>query len=804
MSDIRYRDLGLICLVVLALPSIGLSQEAPSLGYVFPPAIEAGKLAKVQLGGYDFTSDMQFFVHDEQVVLSPKSDPGEFFVPGPPYWFGPRQMMGAFPIPREISAEIQTPNEMLPGLVKWQVANANGISGAGVFYVSDIREVVEDRWRDDPQHLGQLPVGVSGRVRKISEVDRYRFKVSKLKLVDIDLMARRLGSNFNAVLELRDSSGAKIADIADTEGVDCKLTIVAQPNEEYTVSVYDVDFRGNRAFVYRLAIDSRPNCIGVTPAYGRRGSNGKVSIWIPQVIIDGRVVTSRIVRDVSFPADPSSDQFLHVFEFGGRKFPIQMGLSDDDELREPDRSKLPIEKRPFGILAPKAILGTIKPGSSEDRIFFDSKKDEQWSIQLRNRSFTDRLDLSLEVLDSEGKTVAQNDDLAGTLDAGVTFKAAADGRYTCLIRESSGSQGSESAFYRLSIQKPQPDFQLSTTKQALKIDVGGKLNLTVKVARTGNFNGEIKLAVNGLPPGASVPEDLKVPEKKTQVNIPITIAADAATTASMISVTGTAQVEDRELKRNVIAPLVGNLCPMRPEENKTSSILLAITMKPPIKVKIVDKDRQRVVSRGSTYPCPIKIERDETFKGPIKLRMAAKQSRHRQGMISPTIDVAADQTDALYPIFMPEWLGTERTSRMVVHGIAEVKDPSGKIRQLAMKADARITMIMEGALLKLRHKAHELTVKPGDSFDVPLTLLRTSEFLKPVTVELAVTDELTELMKADAIRVDEDTNAVAFKIDTMKTAKLVGDWKLTIKATAIKDGKWPVVSQTDVPVRFVQ
>ena len=38
--------------------------------------------------------------------------------------------------------------------------------------------------------------------------------------------------------------------------------------------------------------------------------------------------------------------------------------------------------------------------------------------------------------------------------------------------------------------------------------------------------------------------------------------------------------------------------------------------------------------------------------------------------------------------------------------------------------------------------------------------------------------------------------------DASLTANLRGDWRLTIKATALRDGRWPVVSQCEVPVRF--
>ncbi|MBM81189.1 MAG: hypothetical protein CMJ78_11430 [Planctomycetaceae bacterium] len=794
---------GLLAIHLLwtVVDSSASAQEAPALGYVFPPVVNAGSTAKVQLGGYDFTSDMQYFVHDQRVKLTTDGKPGRFFVPPPPYWFGPRGMTGAFPIPREIAAELQVPSDAAPGLVKWQVANANGTSGAGVFYVSDITEIVEKRWRDEPQVLDQLPIGVSGRVRKISEVDRYQFKVPKLSVVHIELMARQLGSNFHAAIEVLDSSGNKVADVADTEGIDCKLMMVADPKEQYTVRIYDVDFRGNRAFVYRLSIDNRPKCVGTFPSRPKHGVTQKVKFIIPQVLITNRqIVLENILRDVTFPADKNVQRFNYQFKSGSFEIPVSFRMGDLDEFPEVKRKP---EQPPAVYPVPKAIVGTIKPGSMLDRYRFEAKKGETWSVQLESLAETTRLDLALEVLDTEGKMVANNDDLPGTLDAGLTFNAKADGHYTCVVRETSGNPGSDTARYRLAISQPKPDYKL-TTIQAPKVDIGGKVNLAVKVQRVAGHTAEIQLRVEGLPEGVTVPDDIKIAEKKTSFNIPITVAADAASGAALIRVIGTSKVREQTVERVATVPLTGNLCPQHPDDNTTNSILFNVTMKPPILVKIVDKDRQRVVSRGTTYPCPILIERTDDCAGPIHLRMAGKQSRHRQGIFSPTIEVAADQTDVLFPIFMPEWLATDRTTRMVVQGVAEVKDPKGNVRQLTKKGDARITMILEGALMKIGHFASELTVKPGESFEIPLTLLRSSEFRKPAKIELLVPDELKGILKAEVHQLPAGNPDVQFKVSTTNNPKLEGDWKLTIKATCIQNGKWNVVSQTDVPVRFIK
>ena len=52
--------------------------QSPDLGYVFPPFVERGKSTEVALGGYDFTPDMQFLVHGDEIALETDGGVGRF------------------------------------------------------------------------------------------------------------------------------------------------------------------------------------------------------------------------------------------------------------------------------------------------------------------------------------------------------------------------------------------------------------------------------------------------------------------------------------------------------------------------------------------------------------------------------------------------------------------------------------------------------------------------------------------------------------------------------------------------------
>ncbi len=90
----------LLCL----LSSAVYAQQPPTTGYVWPTSIPRGISFDVQLGGYDWTDDTQFFVVEDGVTIEVKSPLSRLLMPGPPHWFGPKATNKAFMIPKEVTA----------------------------------------------------------------------------------------------------------------------------------------------------------------------------------------------------------------------------------------------------------------------------------------------------------------------------------------------------------------------------------------------------------------------------------------------------------------------------------------------------------------------------------------------------------------------------------------------------------------------------------------------------------------------------------------------------------------------------
>lgn len=792
-----YRSV--ICSLGFALLCWGMAagsayaQKAPGLGYVYPPVLQAGKATEVQLGGYDFTEDMQWFVHDPRVKLSTRGVPSDYHLPPPPYWFGPRASLPAMPIPREVAGTVEVPADMPAGSVRWQVANANGASAPAIFYVSRGEEVLEKRSRDFPQRLASYPVGVSGRLSRLTEVDSYEFVAKKDGIVSVELLARRLGADFLGVIKVLDDAGNTLADFADTEGKDGGVSFAVQSGRTYTIRLSDVDFRGDRAFVYHLQIQDGPRVSAMFPAMGRRGTSAEVT-FVGLGIATGKPVMESFKQGVNFPADAALGSLKHSLATPAGTTEVEIPLAD-----LPQRS-LDAGATSLKLEGGSGVTATLAAGTDEHRYTWKAEANDFWALDLQSRGVGGSLDVGLSVIGPDGKVVADSDDLPGTTDAGLEFKAAVAGEYVAVVRSAASRQGAVDEFYHLAIQKQAPQFALTVPPTGL-LPSAGKVEIPVTVQRMGGHDAEIVLMVEGLPVGVTIEGETKIAMGKGDHKLVLQAAANAAVVASPIFVRGTSKVGEAMVTQTAMATVGGNLAPRSKQDLRISQSLLVMTMAAPFEIQVVDRERQRDVHRGTTYLAELDIVRKPGFQGEIILEMTAQQDRYRQGTKGPRLVVPANATKAYYPCFLPEWCATDLTRRIIVHGVASVPDPQGKPRLLTKAGDARITMILEGALLKLSVEAKEMMIAPGQTLELPVTISRSVKLPLPTTVKLEVPEELIGVLEVEPLELPPGQDAGVLRVKTTADAKLLGPWEFTITASALQEGKWPVVSQAVVPVQ---
>ncbi|MEZ6058555.1 MAG: hypothetical protein R3C01_17780 [Planctomycetaceae bacterium] len=791
----RLRSLTLACLCLLIGPVGSLSaQVAPQAGYLFPPSIPIGQTSDVQLGGYDFSEDMQWFVHDDRVrleVLGPRSD---YLLPPPPYWIGPRSSTDAPPIPREVPGRIHVDPAATEGLVRWQVANANGASTTAKFYLSRTPDLIESRSRDLPQVLPSLPVAVCGRLSRLTEVDRYQFTTKQDGPISIDLMARRLGSDFHGMLQVHDSAGQPIANVADTLGRDLAVTFAAKAHETYTISLNDLDFRGDRAYVYRLAVTTGPRVLCTLPAVGQRGSTADVEFVGPG-LISGTSEVDTLTKTVTFPSDPAVDTFTYSLETTFGPVAVHIPLGDVPEVVSPA-----ITDKATHLPTTGGFTSRMSEQQIEQRFTWQAEPNEFWSFDLQSQSIGGSLDVAIVILGPDGKELAVNDDLANSTDAGLTVRTTVSGLHSCLVRSLSPCRGAADELFRLHIAKRPPGFSLMVTP-TLNLPLGEKKAVKITATRHGGFTGPITVSATGLPDGVLPQGEWVIGEQKSDLNITLEAAADAAVVAALLQFQGTAMINGIEVTQLATTTTPNDLCPVSLSEQPLSTMLLAMTMPAPFDVLVIDRERQRDVPRGSTCLADLEIVRHVGFQGAVTIEMTGKQSRNRQGIRGIDLHVPPETSRVQYAIFLPEWLALDLTRRVVVQGVATIADPQGNLRQVNKKGDARITMILEGALLKLDCLAQESIAKVGSTIDLPIHISRSVKLPQPTTIELVVPDELIGVVSAEPLVLPAGIDTGSLRLATKNTPALLGQWSLRLRATAMQE-EHPVVSETTLAIEF--
>lgn len=779
-----------LCSILLCSP-FAQAQKGPQLGYMYPPVLKAGQANQVQLGGYDFTPDLHWFFYHPGVTVCEASSPGEYQITPPPYWTGPRMSVASPMIAREVKAIVQVSPDSPTGLGYFQVANANGISQTSAYLVREGEEVEELRWRDDVQYLTSIPIGVSGRLRRLTEVDRYRFQAVKDGLVHIVLHARRLGSNFNAMLKVENAQGECLVDVADTLGTDCHVVFPVRNESEYTISIHDADFRGDASFVYHLSIDDRPVIERCFPDTLTPGVRNEVECYGWGIVSGARKLEStRIFIDV--PADYIGNEWQESIAtaFGTVALKVPVGQ------RNVPRVELAVGEKVTGAFA---LSNHFRPAVKEHRYGWKALGGIEWQIDLQSILFGSNLDLELQLLDASGKLVASSEDVVGSTDPMLKYRTDTDTELTLVIKRLLTCEEEELNRYFLYVRPVEIGFRL-TMEQALPVALGGKREWIIKAERQGGHDAEIVLEVSGLPEGVTLQGEKKIDSGKNEVKWILDVASTSKVVAAPLRVAGEAMIEGEKQRREAVAKVGRGLAPLKLSQMQVQEALLAMTMEPPFEILLLDKTRQRDTPRGATCVVEMDIVRKPGYEGEILVEMAAQQSRYLCGSYGLNARAAPGVKRIEYGAWMSEWLGTEYTMRMATHGVAQVADPQGNMRYLVKGTDAPVTMIMEGALLKVSTESSIVPAKLGESVVLPVRISRSPKLVGAVTVQLDWPSELRDLCQASTISLSETEIAGELTLDIPNDPRLTGQWRISVRANG-QTGQWPVQAFGEIELR---
>jgi hypothetical protein len=767
---------------------------------MFPAGGQRGTTVKCRVGGH--------FLHGRARLdmTGPGVSTSSTIEEGATTWFeGPLVVkpasQAAENYPRDHYGEIVIARDAPLGAIAWRVWTSQGATPGRPFVIGDLPEVTEQEMDGVPLPQSvTLPVTVNGRIFPREDLDIWAFALEQGQQVACEVLAARIGSPLDSHLEIRAPDGSLIAENGDALGVDSRLQFTAPISGVYQARIWDAEFRGLQDFVYRLTIRTDSFVERVFPLGGRRGET------VAFRLLDAP--EERAARPMLLAPPSTGLQWLHL-PLGDRfSNPVLVDVGDTAEVVEGQAADgrggdADVGKSATSPLElPVSVNGMISRPGEADRWLVRGTKGQSVEYELLTQRLGSSLDAVLSLFPVPEPGTPSPDRPAALVKVGSTldnpqepkgrWEFPADGLFVFEVADVAGTRGGPSFTYRLRlVPPPQPDFRLRTLSDVMTVVRGGESKFKVAIDRIGGFAGEVKLNMNGLPEGITLSGN-SVPANAAEVELTLKADPSAKVQASFLNVEGTAELAAGQIstRRASMPPL--QYVPAR------DSLLLVVAMPTPFKLDGGEL-QIRYGARGTIFRRHFKIERNG-FQGPLTVRLADRQVRHLQGVTGPTLEFGPEVQEFDYPVSLPTWLETNRTSRTILMVSGEVLDHDGTPHIVSFSSgDTRnqIALLTAPCPLSVRAAASSMRPAMDASRSLAVSVSRGTLPAEEVRIELLVPPH-TRGVSAEPITLGREANNGQLSIRFEKAA---GPFTLplTIRATTVVDGD-PVIAETALEV----
>jgi len=157
-----------------------------------------------------------------------------------------------------------------------------------VFRSSPFENYLEVEPNDKEPNLTNLeaPCALNGIIEKEEDQDRFMIKLKKGSKVDIFAYAQTVGSPLDPVISVANAKGAQLGASDDggaSRRLDCKLSITAPEDGDYSVTIRDHLMRGGANFIYRIeAMAAVPDVSFSSPNFAVNDSHKRQFIAVPR------------------------------------------------------------------------------------------------------------------------------------------------------------------------------------------------------------------------------------------------------------------------------------------------------------------------------------------------------------------------------------------------------------------------------------------------------------------------------------------------------------------------------------------
>jgi hypothetical protein len=465
----------LILATILALLADSSLRAQPALSHAMPGAVAPGKTTEVTLHGTKLDGPLKLWTSFPcQVELAP----------GDPSQKEPVSMVAKFTLAAGAPC----------GIGGVAVANAKGVSDVLYLMIDDLPSAADSGNNHSPatpQEL-QLPIAVDGACEG-TVFDYYRFTAKAGQRISCEVLATRLGWDFDPVIRVLDAGGNEFlrADDDTATAADTRFAFTAPADGPLLVELRDNRYKPGGRYRLRLGdfpLVSTPNPLAATSGAATPISfSGPLTEGVTPLTVLAPHDAGAVGVTIKAGASASGWATLETTDL-----PVFVESSPADKPDEPTAGSVP------GMFA-----GRLEQARDRDHYQFTAAKGTPISFQSITRSAGSGAILMLRLHNAAGAQLAESP-VADTDEPVLNYTIPEDGQYKLSVEELAGRGGAD---YTYAVEaRTGPQFSLSLKSDAnnrIKHSLSpgdGTFHLDVQCQRFA-YDGPITLGVASSRPG---------------------------------------------------------------------------------------------------------------------------------------------------------------------------------------------------------------------------------------------------------------------------------------------------------------
>lgn len=410
---------------------------------------------------------------------------------------------------KQVVCKLHVPSGASVGIGGLVIATNKGLSDVIPVMIDELPLVADsgnNRQAGTPQEV-PLPAAIAGTGDGASS-DFYTFAAKANEKISIDLVAARLGADFDGVLRVLDASGKELLMLDDdaAAGADCRGVFVSPADGKYVIELRDNRFKAGGK--YLLRVGNAPLITTSQPIGVQRGVPTPVSFVGPQV--DGLAPLTMLVGEQAATRTALSAGT-------GWSTLVTGNLPTAMESAAKDPLALPV-----------ALHGVLSAAKEKDEFALTIAKGERVTFKPISRSVGSPASCALKLLSAAGGVVGEVA-ITENEEEPLSVVVPEDGVYRLQVSDLIGRGGNDSSYRIEAVAGPTFGLSLKNDPKVNKTRFavapgGGVFTLDVVAGRNG-YDGPIHLSIDSPRSGWQVFNNV-IPAKAAETKLYVLPPAD--------------------------------------------------------------------------------------------------------------------------------------------------------------------------------------------------------------------------------------------------------------------------------------